>query len=218
MTTVPRSSTSDRSRAYPVATYSNCNVYKSEPPFIPPNKPAERPSPPGAHLYKDIWMIFKVATQTFLFGCNPEVYASGFIAGAFKGAIEWSENGPPKKIASDAEIIDFGATAHSSSLLSQVYIVAENIFAIVAPIKIESWFPSDKLKDAMPIGANNPNLDSATRTILRQNKEGMLPSTGPQCIKFGFTLYHSILTGEEVVQRVARWIDTSKEKPKERKS
>lgn len=218
MTTVPTSSTSDRSRAYPVSTYSNCNVYKNEPPIIQPYKPADRPPPPGAHLYKDIWMIFKASTQIFLFGCNPEVYASGFIAGAFKGAIEWSENGPPKKIASDSEIVDFGATAHSSSILSQICIMAENTFALVAPIKIESWFPSDKLPNATPIGADNPRLDSVTRGILRQNREGILPSTVPQWIKFGFTLYHSVLTGEEVVQRIARWADTYRDKSKERKS
>ncbi|MCH9634157.1 MAG: hypothetical protein S4CHLAM7_09000 [Chlamydiae bacterium] len=202
MSTIDRASSSSSrddssQRSRPTAVH-----YHTNQPVVYPYKPGDKPPPPGAHLYRDIWMIFKVATQIFLCGANPSVYSAGFLAGMIKAGYECSEIGPPKKIFSDDEMIEFGATAHSSTWRTQLSVMAENILAVVVPVKAKDWFPNQK-----NIRIDNPALSEELNDFIDKKTKSVIPSNAAEYVTFGFTAYHSVLAGEEVVQRIVKWID-----------
>ena len=205
MTVTERSSTSSH-RPYPTAVH-----YHQNQPVVYPYKPPEKADPPGAHLYKDIWFIFKVATQAFLWNCHSTPYTAGFALGVLKGLYDWSEIGPPKKISSDAEMIDFGATAHTSSLVNQFCILFESFIAVAVPTSIHHFFPDPDAQQ--PEGWENFNPFERAVMFKGSNK---WPTNYPQLFAWGFVARHALCAGEEVVQRFAKWIDTPQEKKKSR--
>lgn len=200
--------------------------YHENKPVVYPYKPPAKGPPPGAHLYKDVWNIFRVATHVFLCAQGQIPYLAGFTVGALKAGYDWSEKGPPKSITADAESIDFGATAHTTTLMSQISILGESFLAIAIPTFVDTeffeerlnhhfppLFASGKVKDLTPIAQDQGQaLYLAEQT--GRVKTTIWPTTWPQLFKWTWIGIHGVKAGEEIVQRFAQWIDAPKEKKK----
>lgn len=196
---IPQATTSRHTQAVPVAVHNHHNQ-----PVVYPYKPSSSP-PPGAHLYKNVWLVFKTSVQAFLGSCEPQSYALGFTVGALKAARQWSLDGPSKKVPSDDEIVDFGATAHSSSIWSQVTILAENLIAVAIPLKIRDFFPSD---NCQPYPHQSPqNNEFLVRSCQTNSSRSFADLTAN-----AFVFYHGVMFGEEVINMFSRWADVSKPK------
>lgn len=212
--TINAEKTSSSHKTHPTSVH-----YHTNQPVVYPYKPPEKSDPPGAHLYKDVWFIFKVATHAYLALCDEVSYipySAGFSLGAIKAGFQWCEYGPPKKISSDSEMVDFGATAHSSSIVSQICILAESFLAVAVPTVIDN--PRFSFIFGSPSPSKRPRYNPALADT-REKEEYLSgssywPTTNAQLFKWAFIFLHGIYAGEEVINRFAKWIDKPQEKKK----
>jgi hypothetical protein len=194
-------------------------IYQQEKPVIVPYKPPEKGPPPGANLYNDVWDIFRVGVHTILCINEPIPYFLGFSVGAIKTLYEWSENGAPKKISGDPARIDFAATAHTSSLSSQITILGEYALALLIPLAVNSNVFKNTIdpliESTFPFPFKGPSL-TVTSKLQAYNdiftKKPTWPSSWSQVFKWTWIFSHGVTFGEEIVQRTAQWIDPPKQK------
>lgn len=193
--------------------------YHENKPVVLPYKPPEKGPPPGANLYNDVWDIFRVAVHSLLYINAPIPYLAGFSVGAIKSLYEWSENGAPKKISGDPARIDFGATAHTSSLLSQVSILAESALGVLIPISVDADFfrttIEPLIEQSFPFpfkdSASTPKSSVAEYTALFST-ESIWPSSWLQSFKWVWIFCHGTRAGQETIERMAVWLDPPKQK------
>lgn len=167
--------------------------------------------PPGAQLYKQAWVATKLATSLSLLDAMPISYTAGFILGALEGGRKWCEFGPPKKLNSEAEMKDFGATAHASTFTSLVSVLVINTLGITIPMSIDRFFPQSDTSGFVPSRIKQFPKDIQER--ITSDSKKLLPQTNAEWFKRIFALSHGISDGEETVNCLASWIDI-----KERKS
>lgn len=194
-------SPSSSSRRYPQIENYHTHTHQNQP-IVYPYKP-DKKDPPGAYQYHPVWLIIKGFFQSFLCFCNPTAYALGFVAGAAKAGYNWAENGPVQKLASDSEYKDFGGMAFSSPIWSQVAVLTENFAAIAIPVYAKNFFP-------MPVFEEVAGLSKKDNDYLKREFEARNSNPIANYIATGFIAYHAIITGEEVINQFARWLDVGK--------
>lgn len=170
-------------------------------PVVYPYKP-DKQDPPGAFLYRDVWVVFKAGVQCFLAACEPKTYGLGFAVGALKAGYHWSEMGPPKKLDIDSEIKDFGGAAHSSTIASQLAILAENLLAVWLPVKLQDYAATEQnsFKDIK-------GLSTDQNAWLKEQHRQNQPMNFFSYLRHGFIGYQAITTGEDFINQIARWAD-----------
>ncbi len=207
MTTPNLSSSSSSHRPPPQTQIENyqrnyhTHTHQNQP-VIYPYKP-DKKDPPGAHQFHPVWLTIKGFFQCFLAYCDPQTYTLGFLAGAAKAGYSWAENGAPKKLQSDSEYKDFGGMAFSSSIWSQFAVIAENFAAIAIPVYVKQFFPAPSFT---PLNG----LTNTQNDFLRRHVELKDANPLPDYLRSGFIAYHAVMTGEEIINQLARWADVGK--------
>lgn len=161
-------------------------VYIKQPINIEVQPEQKKPDslPPGANLYNDIFNTYRTFEQLYIFSEAPLTYFAGACVGVTKGTLHYWDHGAPKKIAQDGEMNDFGAKVHTSEFLSLIALFVKRFGLGVIPAtkvdRIIDWAVSNKTEEITNIGAT---------------------------LKHGYIAYKAAQLGDELIQRLANWID-----------
>ncbi|MCH9631881.1 MAG: hypothetical protein S4CHLAM6_01990 [Chlamydiae bacterium] len=161
----------------------NPTIYAPNKIYIQPEPKKDKSPPPGAFLYNDIFNCYRGFEHLYLLSKSPVAYAAGLATGTFVGAIKYVNNGAPKKIAQDGEMIDFGSKVHSSGFIQMMNIFAKRFFLGIYPAANIDKFGQWAAKDVQDVS----NITAG--------------------LKHAFIVYKAAQLSEEVVQRLANWAD-----------
>lgn len=151
-----------------------------QPIYIQPEEKKDKPVP-GGGLYTDIYNSYRASEMTYLAWVDPYACAIGAIYGTGHGLASWWLYGAPKKIAQDGEITDFGSTVHTKGLTSVFSILGKKFCLDVLPMA---------------------HFESVTGWL--GNEEITTLSYG---VKYGFIAMKAAKVTNEIVQRIANWVD-----------
>ncbi len=156
-----------------------------QPIYIQPEPKKDKPPspPPGAFLYNDIFNSYRGFEHLYLLGKAPGAYLLGLGVGVFKSSMMYCVHGAPKKIAQDGEMIDFGTKVHTSGFGAMVKIFAKRFYFGIWPAANIDRFGEWAAKDVQEISDLTCGLKNA------------------------FIVYKAAQLGDEVIQRIANWID-----------
>jgi hypothetical protein len=179
---------------------SQPTISLQQPIYIQPETKTDKPVP-GASLYTDFYNVYRAAEHATLFYISPEAYLLGAAIGTVKSALSYFNNGAPKKIAQDNEFSDFGGTVHSKGLQSVAWILGKKYTSALAlgnfDISVQ-FLPIDtssEIKALSWLSKGLPNQQVINITAL---------ATG---VKVGFIAMKAAQLTDEVIQRIANWVD-----------
>ena len=161
----------------------NPQIYAPNKIYVQPEQKKDKAPPPGAFLYNDIFNCYRGVEHLYLLSRSPVAYAAGLATGAFVGASKYYAHGAPKKIPQDGEMIDFGTKVHSSGFSAIISIFAKRFFLGIYPAANIDKFGQWAAKDVDDISTLTTGLKNA------------------------FIVYKAAQLSEEVVQRLANWVD-----------
>lgn len=164
--------------------YHPVPIHINQPIEIVADPKKEKTPPPGAFLYTDIYNTYRTFEHLYLFLNSPHGYVAGTVLGAVVSSYKYYKFGPPKKIAQDSEIIDFGAKIHTSGFweMSKLFIkrFAFGIWPAANFDKIPEWTNTQDVQEIT-------KLTSALKHVFIAHKAAQL--------------------SEEIIQRMANWYE-----------